>query len=907
MKIMIRISPVAFFLFMLMHPWPVGAQEAALDSLISSAEKKYQARAFDEAETMLAQALQKAQIQWGENAVPYGKVCHHYGLFHHARGAHAKAEEWGLRAKAVYEQAGLQRSAAYAGVLQQLGVVNYHWGNNYEKAEAYFVKALSIYDAATGRESAGYCNAVLYLGHLYLYTGNYEQAEKCYKESLELQEKLNGNHSIEYGTVLASIGFLFAKQFQYELAEPCFRTNASIVESKLGKNNAIYARSIMIWAWPLLEQGQLEAAGKLLQESKSILESLPDYEKLPHYMSLMEFFGSYYRFTKQYEASEYHHLRSKSLRAATLGKDHLSCEMSLGYLSDLYTETGQVEKAAAAFAEGSALRRSHLSDASRHFSEKEVYSFTTLFEGTLHKHFSFAWDYATQAPAFTGTCFDNILFYKGFLLNASNRFRNVHVADPGFGVKFEDWKKLQKQLSDQYALSLPDRNNSYISQLEDQVNALEKDLTRVVAGFREAIRQISWMDVREALRPDEAALEYVHFKYYHPQLTDSIFYAALLLTKDMNAPLFVPLFEQDDIEALLPPHGRNRSEYVSRLYNDHRLKQHLWAPIEPHLKGIKTIHYAPSGLIHRINLAALPDGDGRIISDRYTVSLMVSTRQLTHRQTPTAAAAGNDYDALLFGAIQYNMESLPPDTIPADSTRVEPRGLSFADTQPDWRNGEWPPLKYSEKEISEIISTLQKAGIKHRAYTGSDATEQIFKQAGNSSAPSPRILHVSTHGYFFPDSRQTKNAESTASAYKMSEHPMIRSGIIMAGGNLAWKTGRAPHQREDGILTAYEISQLDLSKTELVVLSACETGLGDIVGNEGVYGLQRAFRMAGVSYVLMSLWQVPDYHTQELMTLFYKKWLEEKLPLHQALTAAQKAMRDKGYEPYHWAGWVLVE
>lgn len=905
MKTKTQISRIAIFCTMLLPSFSALAQEAVLDSLLMHAEKKYQARSFDEAENMLAQALQTAEIQWGEVSVQYGKVCHKYGSLYQAKGAYAKAEEWALRAKSVYEQAGLQHSVAYAGVLQQLGTVNYHWGNNYEKAEAYFVKALSIYDTATGRESAEYCNAVFSLGHLYLYTGNYVQAEKCYKESQELQEKLSGRNSVEYGSILRTLGLLYGKQKRFEAAESYFYTNASIVESKLGKNNATYAAAIMSWAWSLLEQGRFEASENLLQESKSIFESLPDYEKIPSYMSLMEFFGSYYHLTKQYEASEYYHLRSKSLRAASLGKDHLSCEMSLAYLSDLYTETAQIEKAAAAFAEGSALRRSHLSDASRHFSEKEVYSFTSLFEGTLYKHFSFAKDFSSQVPYFAGTCFDNILFYKGFLLSASNQFRNANITDPDFGVKFEDWKKLQKQLSDQYALSLSDRNNASIAQLEDQINALEKDLTRVVAGFSEAIRQVSWTDVREALRPGEAALEFVHFKYYDPQPTDSIFYAALLLTKDMVLPLFIPLFEQAQIEVLLPPRDQNRSEYVSGLYNDSRLTKYLWTPLEPHLKGITTIHYAPSGLVHRINIAALPDGNGRIISDRYTLSLMGSTKQLTNRQE-ALAATGNNNNALLFGAIQYDADSLFADDSFTDSLGIQQRGLGFADTSPDWREGEWPPLKHSEKEITEIASTLQKAGIKHRTYTGINATEQIFKQAGNSSAPSPRILHVSTHGYFFPDSRLTKDSENNASAYKISEHPMIRSGIIMAGGNLAWKTGRAPNQREDGILTAHEISQLDLSQTELAVLSACETGLGDIVGNEGVYGLQRAFRIAGVKNVLMSLWQVPDYHTQELMTLFYKKWIGDKLPIHQALKAAQKAMRDKGYEPYQWAGWVLM-
>ena len=137
---------------------------------------------------------------------------------------------------------------------------------------------------------------------------------------------------------------------------------------------------------------------------------------------------------------------------------------------------------------------------------------------------------------------------------------------------------------------------------------------------------------------------------------------------------------------------------------------------------------------------------------------------------------------------------------------------------------------------------------------------------------------------------------------------MIRSGLILAGANQVWKGGKPLANTEDGILTAYEISQMNLSNTELVVLSACETGLGDIQGNEGVYGLQRAFKIAGVKYLVMSLWQVPDRPTQEMMALFYENWLEQKSSIPDAFRVAQDEMRARyPDEPYKWAGFVLVE
>lgn len=134
---------------------------------------------------------------------------------------------------------------------------------------------------------------------------------------------------------------------------------------------------------------------------------------------------------------------------------------------------------------------------------------------------------------------------------------------------------------------------------------------------------------------------------------------------------------------------------------------------------------------------------------------------------------------------------------------------------------------------------------------------------------------------------------------------MFRSGLALAGANHAWKGKAAIPGKEDGILTAYEISQMDLSNTDLVVLSACETALGDLQGNEGVIGLQRAFKMAGVKQLILSLWKVPDKETVELMTLFYKNWTRGQ-PTREALRSAQLEMRKK-YSPYYWAAFVLVE
>ena len=199
-----------------------------------------------------------------------------------------------------------------------------------------------------------------------------------------------------------------------------------------------------------------------------------------------------------------------------------------------------------------------------------------------------------------------------------------------------------------------------------------------------------------------------------------------------------------------------------------------------------------------------------------------------------------------------------------------------------------------------------QAGIGVTSNSGAVATEEEFKALDGRS---PQVLHLATHGFFLPttDTKRKNNNDPNPgnNAFTVQQNPMFRSGLVLTGGNHAWKGDPAVPGREDGILTAYEIAQMDLSSTDLVVLSACETALGDLQGNEGVIGLQRAFKMAGVKQMIMSLWRVPDKETMELMTMFYRNWLGGQ-STREALRSAQLKMKEK-YPPYYWAAFVVVE
>jgi CHAT domain-containing protein len=207
-------------------------------------------------------------------------------------------------------------------------------------------------------------------------------------------------------------------------------------------------------------------------------------------------------------------------------------------------------------------------------------------------------------------------------------------------------------------------------------------------------------------------------------------------------------------------------------------------------------------------------------------------------------------------------------------------------TQVNKTRGAFGDLEGTEKEVNEIAALLQKRMWQTEVLIAEKASEGALKNVRN-----PQILHLATHGFFVPST-----GEQNQPAYLEA---MLQSGIILASAN------RPLPGQEDGILTAYESMNLDLDSTQLVVLSACETGLGTIEAGEGVYGLQRTLKVAGAQTILMSLWKVDDMATQELMLLFYQKWIKTS-SMHSAFRWAQQELRKKYPQSYYWGAFVMT-
>lgn len=870
-------------------------------SIVYKATKRYEL-----AESLLSQSISGYQKIFGTDYIRIAWSLGDLAYIHKLTGRYESAVELYSKAIAIIEKNSAQQNPSYAMDLISLGGLYKDLGL-YEKTEPLLLKAIKIQEKTLGKESLFYANSLDALANYYLEIGSYETAEKLYLECKTIWEKSTKKDHLGYSTTLSNLANLYREMHRYEEAESLLLATNDIREKLLGKEDAQYARSLNNLARLYINMERYEEALPLLLESITIWEKVYGQEHPVYAEGLLQL-GDFYTTTGQLGLAEPLYLKVETIQRKVLGTENVNYSVCLGRLATLYNRNQQYEQAASYFLRANDINVNFLSYACHFLSEYELASVWQISTPLFDEHFSFGVNKQPAISSFTESCFNNSLFKKGFLYTAAMQIQKLALSDSLVTEKYNLLKSYRRRLFQQYSLDIIDRDSMLISDLEFKANTLEKELARTVSGFSEVNRQVTWQEVQASLQPNEAAIEFIHFRYYNPIATDSIYYAALLLKPEMERPAFIPLFEEKQLQALLELNAEQASERLNELYSgetSRTLYQLLWSPLQQYLDDVKTIYFSPNGLLHRINLNAISIYKNTTLADRFDMVVLGSTRQLV----TNAPYANIPPTAVIFGGIQYEMDSIAITSSSFDDGSSR-RGLSFSQSDSTLRGDNWKYLKYSDKEVDNIQSLLEKSGFQSQVRKGFAATEEAFKKLGKDGA-SPRILHISTHGFFFPDPSTFDPRKSVVDSdqrpFKNADHPMIRSGLIFAGANYAWQTGKPLGKREDGILTASEISQMDLRNTELAVLSACETGLGDIKGNEGVYGLQRAFKIAGAKKLIMSLWQVPDFQTQELMTVFYQKWLNEKMTVRQAWVAAQKEMRERRYEPFYWAGFVLME
>lgn len=479
-------------------------------------------------------------------------------------------------------------------------------------------------------------------------------------------------------------------------------------------------------------------------------------------------------------------------------------------------------------------------------------------------------------------CYDNSLFIRSLTYDDMSRLRQISQTDSTIYNLFSEIRLLK---SERFAGS----HNVYKS-LEEKEKLLRETL---LAKNNNNPAIPTWRDVKQSLKHNECAIEfitYVGFSKSNSETKD-LKYAALILTPEIDSPIFVELCTFNQLHEVLFNALKEQEIGINELYiqgEKQILYELIWNKIDDYVKNAKSISISPTLLIKDVNLGFIPCPDGSYLNEKYDIRIVTSTAKICNQERAHYS------DAYVYGGIEYTKGK-------HNSNQISYRSIVINELCNSTRNG-FGFLRASGYEADQIADVLQENNIETNLIKGADADEKSFRKMDGNS---PSIIHLSTHGFYLVGFDKYTEYFDKLLSYSIKDNSMLLSGMLLADANSTLKASNEKTPLNDGIITAEEIAMLDLRNTELVVLSACETAIG-VNLQEGFGGLVRAFKNAGVKSVLASLWKVPDDATAKLMLSFYKLFLSGT-EMHLALKIAQKEVSKLYPDPYYWASFILLD
>lgn len=479
--------------------------------------------------------------------------------------------------------------------------------------------------------------------------------------------------------------------------------------------------------------------------------------------------------------------------------------------------------------------------------------------------------------------FDCTLLQKQAFLTAE-AIMNQQILNSGnkeLVEKYNNLQNLRLSIQQYKAKGLP------TDELDEQALVLHTQLvedSKFYGDFTKSLN-LTWKDIQEILKPDEIAIEFISYV----SLEDNNKHiAALILRSGWDVPKVVKLFSEKDIPG--------------NIYDNSDFSKLCWGPISEYLDNVKYIYFAPDGALYNIGIESLlnPNGKG-YMADKYNLYRISSTRELVMRPEKSRT---EKQKAIIYGGIDYKHQ----DIVTASSTEQSEQTTENIEIIRDIR-GAVSGISYlpGTKSEAESIATILNSDKKYdeaRLFTGANGTEQSFRAFSGEGI---NVAHIATHGFYRKDDKEQN--QSILTLTPPEDNTLTRAGLLFAGAENTIFADSTYSEENDGILTALEISTLDLSSLDIITLGACQTAIGEIT-SDGVFGLQRGFKKAGVNTILMSLWSVDDNATTLFMTEFYKNWINGKSK-HDALESAKKVVRshkEKGWDnPKYWAPFILLD
>jgi CHAT domain-containing protein/Tfp pilus assembly protein PilF len=832
---------------------------------------------YDTAITIYKRSLEISKANNYDYGISYDLVG--IGLLYSRFSDYGRALEYYEKGLELRLKMGDERSIA--GAYNNIGTIYYYTGEYGESAN-YFIKALAIREKL-GDDPRGLSNVYGNIGAVLIQQGDYNTSIEYLNKSLEIEKKRDDKQGLAY--IYGSLGGGYFRAGEYETSESFYLKSAALYEEIADKKGQ--ATTYNNLATSYFSNKEYEKAQEKAKQAYDIAKELGYKSGIINAISV---FGSIQMDKANYPEAINHFYQAFNMsKEINYGK---TIRYMLNNLTVCMFATDSLDKAGEYAEELLALRDKDIATQFPVMSEIQKEKYFNTIRSDYDLFFDYALLEGDDQPELNGQAYNYVLMLKGLLLKSSTAMR-LTILNSGNDEligQYYDWISLKRRIATSYARGKDTKT------LEEEANQLEKSLVQGSQEFQDIkkVQDLSWQDVQKGLKKGEAAIEFVKFNHAEDFVNEedrTYLYAALIINHDCKYPKMIRLFEEEKLQKIIGTFPGNNYSYINGLYGSKKqtktqLYDLIWKPMEKELKDVSKVYLSPDGLLHKIAFSAIAKEQDVYLTDLYKIETKSSTGKIT-----TASDVALNSNISLFGGINYNSDST--------NTKI------------------WSYLEGSLTEIEKIEKILKKEKTDYNYYTATTATEAQLKKV----APESNILHIATHGYFYADPDEINEALTEESeteeelvfrgntkslgmtAFVNSKNPLMRSGLAFANANDVWN--KQDLIGEDGVLTAAEVATLDLRKTELVVLSACETGLGDIKGSEGVYGLQRSFKMAGVNYIIMSLWQVPDKETAEFMSTFYTNLLKYK-EVSQAFIITQNSMRKK-YDPYFWAAFVLIQ
>jgi CHAT domain-containing protein/Tfp pilus assembly protein PilF len=898
-------------------------------------------------EPLYERALAIWEAALGKNHLHVATALNNLAVLYKAQGNHARAEPLYERALVIREAALGKSHPDVAASLNNLAGL-YEAQGDYARAEPLAERALAIRGAALGVSHPDVAASLNNLAVLYKAQGNYGQAEPLYESALVIREAALGKSHPDVAASLNNLAGLYEAQGNYARAEPLYERALAIGEAALGVNHPDVAASLNNLAVLYFAQGNHARAEPLYERALAIWEVALGVNH-PDVAASLNNLAVLYKAQGNYGQAEPLYERALVIREAALGKNHPNVAASLNNLAELYGAQGDyaraellVERALAIWEAALGknhphvatalnnlarfrLAQQHLSAAlpllKRAFSvseahlRQEVFGFSEArLADALRLLRANEESLYRLARAHPGNARVRQLALSAALLRKSRSVEEIsntsRIIYRGLGQGERETFERLSALRTQFAtLSLngpgqlaPAEYQRRLKGLSDQGDALEADLARSSEPLR-ALHALpppsAIVDRVAAALPKNSAL--VEFVAYRDRQTDELRYLALVL------------FAKGHTQALdLGPAGaidhaaRRLHDALAGPVEDYRpaaqeLYELAFRPLVPLLGKVRRLFLSPDGQLSLIPFAALSDGTDFLV-DTFDLTYLTSGKDLLRRPKDISPARS----VVVLADPDFN--SPPAASSPPKEDTPAERSVSlerfFSTLRSDLTDQPWPPLPGTRKEAEAIQRLLPEAQL----LLGHDATKEALLKL-----PTPGLLHIATHGFFLEDApaapaevRAVKHfgAVGESSPKHRPPDPLLRSGLVLAGVH-ASEAQPGSRGREDSLVTALELAGLNLWGTQLVVLSACDTGRGDVKLGQGVYGLRRALVAAGAETVVTSLWKVNDETTRELMEGYYERLLAGK-GRATALREAMKALRQKQPHPHHWAPFIVI-